>query len=274
MPLPETIIAGTVADTTFLVKAQTVDGALYNRNNSSIVGTMQVKVGKVSKKGIVKFSGNATLLIDGKAKKVSAKAVNVALDATGRVPPVTLAFKAPIGEMSLEMAADGTFTLKNGTHEMVEANVGGDWSKGGAKVYVDGALGDRALPAGAIEKLLPDGVPVIAAGGKWKFAKAASVKWAKPKNGAARPERYDAESGKGLVIDTSKGDNLSAMKLSYTPKKGTFKGSFKVYALEGAGKATKLKKYTVKVSGVVVDGVGHGVATSKNPAASWAVTVQ
>ena len=123
--------------------------------------------------------------------------------------------------------------------------------------------------------LLPNGEPVVAANGKWKFAKAASVKWAKPKKDAALPERYDAESGKGLLVDTS-GDktNLSAMKLSYTPKKGTFKGSFKVYALEGAGAATKLKKYTVNVSGVVVGGVGHGTATCKTPAVSWSVTVK
>ena len=57
-------------------------------------------------------------------------------------------------------------------------------------------------------------------------------------------------------------------------KKGTFKGSFKVYALEGAGKARKLKKYTVIVSGVVVGGVGYGMATCKKNAASWPVTVK
>ena len=64
------------------------------------------------------------------------------------------------------------------------------------------------------------------------------------------------------------------MKLTYTPKKGTFKGSFKVYALEGTGKATKLKKYTIKVSGVVADGVGYGQATCKKPAVTWAVLVK
>ena len=57
-------------------------------------------------------------------------------------------------------------------------------------------------------------------------------------------------------------------------KKGTFKGSFKVYALKGAGKARKLKKYTVNVSGVVVDGVGYGTATCKKPAVAWPVTVR
>ena len=47
-----------------------------------------------------------------------------------------------------------------------------------------------------------------------------------------------------------------------------------MYALEGAGKATKLKKYTVNVSGVVVGGVGYGTATCKRPAVNWAVTVK
>ena len=92
---------------------------------------------------------------------------------------------------------------------------------------------------------------------------------------AEPPEIYDEESGKGLVVDTSAGKtNLSGLKLTYTPKKGTFKGSFKVYALEGAGKATKLKKYTVNVSGVVVGSVGYGTATCKKTAASWPVTVK
>ena len=90
-----------------------------------------------------------------------------------------------------------------------------------------------------------------------------------------RHERQIPRGGKAVGRTLfRRGRVLPAMKFSYTPKKGTFKGSFKVYAFEGAGKATKLKKYTVKVSGVVVDGVGHGVATCRNPAASWAVKVE
>jgi len=110
--------------------------------------------------------------------------------------------------------------------------------------------------------------------GKWTFAKAASVKWAKPKKDAEHTELYDEVSGKDLIVDTSKNKtNKSALKLTYTPKKGTFKGSFKVYALEGTGKKTKLKKYTISVNGVVVDGVGYGTATCKKPSVTWSVTV-
>ena len=95
--------------------------------------------------------------------------------------------------------------------------------------------------------------------GKWAFAKAAGVKWAKPKKGTILAI-YDEASGKGLVVDTSKGrTNLSGLKLAYTPKTGTFKGSFKVYAIQNG----KLKKFTARVTGIVVNGTGYGIATGK-----------
>ena len=246
------VYAGTIASN--YAKAQVVNGALYK--GDALVGTVQVKVGKVDKKGNVKISGTATLLENGKTKKVTAKGVKVELDVTGRVPPVKVAFKAPIGEMSLEMADDGKFTLKNGSYEMAEASVGGDWSKVGAKVRLARTL---ALPAGTIEELLPDGEPVIPKGGKWSFAKAVSVKYVKDKSTG----EFD------LVIDDTKGTNHSAMKLTYTPNTGIFKGSFKVYAIQGG----KLKKFTVKVIGVVVDGKGQGSAAWPG-GASFAVTVE
>jgi hypothetical protein len=245
------VVAGHL-DTGF-AKAQTVLGALYGRDGVP-VGTVQVKVGKINKKkGTVKISATATVLVDGTAKKVAAKAVDVA--ATSAAAPVTVAFKAPIGEMAFAMAADGTFTLKNASYVMAEKKVGGNWSKSEAKVYVDAT--SAALPQGTIEELLPDGEPVIPKAGKWSFAKAAGVKWAKPKKGAERPEIFDEASGKGLIVDDAKGKtNLSGLKLTYTPKTGIFTGSFKIYAIQGG----KLKKITVKVNGVVVDGKGWGSA--------------
>ena len=100
------------------------------------------------------------------------------------------------------------------------------------------------------------------------------MKWAKPKVGV-RPVVMDAESGKGLIVDTSRDKtNLSGIRLTYTAKNGTFKGSFRVYALEGSGKSTKLKKYTVKVGGVVVNGVGYGSATCTRPEINWSLTVR
>ena len=63
-------------------------------------------------------------------------------------------------------------------------------------------------------------------------------------------------------------------KLFGHDEKMAFKGLFKVYALEGSGKKTKLKRHTVRVTGLVVDGVGYGKATCKKPAVSWTVTVK
>ena len=248
-------------------KAVTLTGAVYD--GSTVAGIVELKLGKVNAtKGTGRVSGSVTTL-DGKRHTIQAFNLT-GID--GATPKAVSLEVRDLGTMSVTIG--GTqFAGSMGRYHVQSAAVGGNWDKGGTKVYVDAP--SASLPAGTLEDLLPNGEPVTASNGKWKFAKAASVKWAKPKAGAAQPERYDAESGKGLLVDTSADKtNLSAMRLTYTPKKGTFKGSFKVYALEGSGKATKLKKYTVKVSGVVVGGVGYGTATCKNPAMSWSVTVK
>ena len=260
---------GTVSD--IWKTARTVQGAVYDGND--VIGIVELKLGKVNnKKGTGKVSGSVTTL-DG--KKHTIQAFNLTgLD--GASPKAVSLEVRDYGTMSISIG-DTAFSGSMGKYHVQSATVGGDWNKGGAKVYVD--MESASLPAGTQVYLLPDGEPVVASGGKWKFAKAASVKWGKPKQRAGSQEvkmaLFDANAGKGITVDTSAGKtNLSGMKLAYTPKKGTFKGSFKVYALEGEGKAKKLKKYTVKVSGVVVDGVGYGTATSKNPDLSCPVTVK
>ena len=115
--------------------------------------------------------------------------------------------------------------------------------------------GGSALPSGTIEALLPIEEPVAAKGGKWVFDKAAKVTM---KNGVVQG------------IDDPKKPNLSGMKLTYAPKTGVFKGSFRLYADLGG----RLKRRSVSVSGFVVGGAGHGRATIKKPAASWTVSVE
>ena len=90
---------------------------------------------------------------------------------------------------------------------------------------------------------LPNGVTV---GG--------DTRWTLPKAGKVAYVRGTTE------VDTAKLlDNPSALKLTYKAKDGTFKGSFRAYAVEkGKPKAT-----TVNVIGVLVDGVGYGTATIK-----------
>ncbi len=244
-------------------KAIVLYGAMYY--GCDVVGVVELKVGKI-KNYQAKVSGTVTLL-NGKKHSIKSQkcgfgdkmATVLNLDVKGQG-----SMRIAIGNMG----GANVFSGSLGKWHVQSANVGGNWSKASATATVE-AGNVSMFPGVVLEGLLPTNEVAVVSRGKWAFAKAASVKWTKPKAGQAAVMQ-DA-SGKGLVVDTAKGKtNLSGLKLTYTPKKGTFKGSFKVYAMQG----TKLKKYTVKVSGVVVDGVGDGVATSTRPAVSWPVTVE
>ena len=232
-------------------KAVALPGVVYD--GGDVAGVVELKLGKVSK-GKGKVSGSFTGL---NGKKFTIRAVNVTgIDGTAPVS-VSLDVKG-YGKMSLTIGGK-QFAGSMGKYHVQSGAVGGNWSKVGAKVYVEAV--SASLPSGTLVNLLPDGEPVGTKVGKWKFDKAASVKWTKPKKGTALSEYYDKDSGKDLIIDTSKGKtNLSGLKLTYTSKTGQFKGSFKVYAIQGR----KLKKFTVKVIGVVVDGKGAGDAFGPN----------
>ena len=261
-----TTYAGTL-DTGF-ARAQTVRGAvvLFDRDYTR-VGTMQVKVGKINKKRrAVRLSAVATLLVDGKMRKTASAAVTATLDAQGRIPPVALTFKDPVGKMTFEMAQDGAISLKNAVYAMAEAAVGGAL-KGGARGAFRLGSFKFDVPGDLQEDLLPYEEAFEVVGNKWKFAKASSVKWVK-----------DRETKEFIrVVDVSKGKtNRSSLKINYQAKTGLFKGSFKAYALENAaGGKKRLRKYTVNVVGFVVDGLGFGSASGKRSAGGpWPVTVE
>ena len=235
-------------------RTQTVSGAIYG-TDGALAGVMQLKTAK-AKNGVVKITATMTTM-DG--KKAKAKAAAIAM------PTGSISFKAPIGDMAFAMEADGRFTLKNANYEMREAAIGGVMANGAAKFKLDEAF---VLPASGVQtQLLPFEEPFGVSGGKWTFAKGAGVKWAKDKV----TKEY------GLTVDTGKDgskSNLSSLKLSYAAKTGLFKGSFKAYALEGDNGKKKLKKYTVNVTGFVIDGAGKGIAKSGKPASGpWSVSV-
>ena len=244
-----------------LDKAQTVVGALYDEKDA-LAGTVQLKVGKINtKRRQVKVSASVTLM-DG--KKRASKSVSLTLSEDGALDG-GLVFKNPVGTLAFAMAPDGAFSLKSASYKMKAATVGGAL-KGGEKGTFTLEDFDLAVPGELQGDLLPTNATFTVAGGRWKFDKNASVKWAKDRT----TKEY------GLVVDTSKGKtNLSSLKLTYAAKTGVFKGSFKAYALETAKGKTKLKKYTVNVIGFVVDGVGYGEAFCKKPSGGpWPVTVQ
>ena len=251
-------------------KAVTLQGAVYD--GGDVVGVVELKLGKVNaNKGTSKVSGTVTGL-DG--KKHTIKAVGVS--GIDGVSPVSVSLDVrDFGTMEIAIGGD-KFAGSLGDYHVQSCEIGGAWNGGTANVTVE--IGDEDLdlfPGMLLTSLLPDEETATVKNGKWTFAKAASVKWAKPKKGAALPEIYDEALDKGLIIDVSKDKtNLSGLKLAYTPKKGTFKGSFKVYALEGASPKQKLKKYTVNVSGIVINSCGSGMATCKKPALAWPVTVR
>ena len=251
---------------TYFAKAQTLGGALYR--GDSLVGVVQVKFGKVSKKNTVKVSATATMLVDGKAKKITAKGVDVSVGTMQAYIP----FKAPIGSMAFAMALDGTFTLKNASYFMAEATIGGALAGGGQGTFKLKNF-DLAVSGELVSALLPYEEGFTVAGGKWRFAKAAGVKVAKDGTTDKSGIRREAEV---VLVDESAGKtNLSGLKLGYTAKSGLFKGSFKAYSLQEANGKKKLVKHTVNVAGFVVDGKGYGEASCKKPSGGpWTVTVE
>ena len=147
--------------------------------------------------------------------------------------------------------------------------MGGAWPHASAVVDVDFGSGTGALPSGTLLDLLPTGngaEPVLNANGKWKFAPAAMVKYAAVRNGA-NETTYELQG----TSDPQK-TNRSAMRLMYNAKKGTFSGSFKVYAVDTSGTKPRIRRHSAKVTGIVVDSLGYGKAEIKN-VGSFPVTV-
>ncbi|MCR5750362.1 MAG: leucine-rich repeat protein [Kiritimatiellae bacterium] len=263
------IEAGDVKAPYAVPKAVALHGVAYD--GCEPMGIVELKLGKVNaKKGTGKVSGS---FVGPDGKKLSIKSATIT-GIDGTAPASVVLEVKGLGKMSVTIGGDSFAGSIDNSWHVQTADVGGEWAGQSATVTVD--AGDISMFTGnVLADLLPKDETADVVRGKWSFAKAAGVKWGKPKKNAPKPDIYDADTGKGLILDTSKGKtNLSGMKLNYTYKKGTFKGSFKVYALEGTGKSTKLKKYAMNVTGIVVDGVGYGQATCKKPAARWAVTVK
>lgn len=103
--------------------------------------------------------------------------------------------------------------------------------------------------AKVIPELLPIDVAITPAGAKWNIAKAKAVKLDRSGN-------------------LSYGDNPSGLKLTYTKKTGMFKGSLFLYTMNNR----RLKKNTVTISGIVVNGIGYGTATLKK-VGCWSVII-
>ena len=99
---------------------------------------------------------------------------------------------------------------------------------------------------GAEDGFSPNGTEIEISGTRWKVPRADGV-------------RFSKDDG-WYVADDREYGNPAGLKLTYSAKAGTFKGSFKVFAETDEGRS---KKYTATVTGVVVGGEGYGTATIK-----------
>lgn len=247
-------------------KSQSVVEALYDAAGG-LAGSVQVKTGKINSKGVVKVSATATLL-DG--KKVSSSSVKMEKGSDGTLGGY-LTFKDPVGKMAFATAGDGAFSLTSDKYTAKKATVGGNLDMRSLAFSV--AVSPEPN-FGTGWKLLKEALPgevqiTVTDGKKWSFAKTPTLKYVK--NGAGE---Y-VLSG----LDDEQKTNVSALKLSYTANTGVFKGRFKVYSTNADtvanGKAPKIKKHNVTVTGMMVNGAGEGLATCKNPKTeSWKVTVK
>lgn len=253
-------------------KAKTMNGIVMDLDGK-VVGVVQVKLAKerVNRKTgarTTKASASVTGL-DGKKK--TAKAVTVELSSTGPTE-VTLDVKV-WGKLHCWVSdEDFEGTLGDG-YDVVAGAVGGNWTRNDACVSAEFDDALDAIPGKVQYELLPSGEPVYAKNGKWAFSKVSGVKVKSTK------DRETKEYFNELIVDEGKDGsktNHSGIKLTYTPKTGGFKGSFKIYAIEENEKTGKwkLRKYTVIVTGFVVDGVGYGIAICKKPPASWPITIE
>ena len=197
----------------------------------SVIAPYQTLSVTIANKGKAKVAG---MLADG--TKVSASSQLLVGDEWCCVP--VLESKKSHLAFVLWLPADATGRVPPMVVGLENAIVGKPGTlKAGAEFRMNEVLGDAKYA-----DYLPNGVPVTG-GAKWVLPKAGKVQLAKD----------------GSVDVTKLLENPSALKLTYTAKTGSFKGSFKAYS-EVRGKP---KGVTVNVVGVLVDGVGYGAATIK-----------
>lgn len=206
-------------------RVRTLSGAAFSGGGAA--GVLSIRVGNANKKGVFKVSGSL-ITIDGKRHTLK----STAAPANGGVVTIGNINVKGIGTLTLKLGENGfSGTLSNG------------WTAQTADTaHLPGTLNFDISPypaeikgAGVKTEYLPFNMPVTFDGKKFHLSKAGSVSYRK-----------------GAFVVSKGGDNNpSGLKLTYAAKTGTVKGSFKIYTFDG----NKLKKWTAKVTGIVVNGI-------------------
>ncbi len=195
-------------------------------------GTASVSIGKKGKAKVAIMLANGTKTTTNARLLVGEERLCV---------PVVETKKTDVA-FALWLPRDGGEVVVEGLPNGATAGRAGS-PKTGAKFCVS-KTAELWKQAGVLADYLPDGTPITLNMARWTLPKAGKVAYL----------RGTTE------IDASKlGENPSGLKLTYKAKDGSFKGSFKAYAAADG----KLKKLTVNVTGVMIDGKGYGSASIK-----------
>ena len=221
--------------------------AIYNRLKGNYVMAYGDEAGwnglslSIMAKGKVKVSG---ALADG--TKVSTSTQMIVGEDYSCIPVIYTKKDVSLS-FSIYFSNEGEESFVFGYYDAVISRVA---ALGGERLFcLYGNLYDLFDDAGCelLEDFLPWEVAVAPKGTKWIIADGAM----------AGQIKMDKD---GEVYDAKESENPSGLKLTFTPKTGLFKGSFKVYAIDAKG---KLKRFSASVNGIVVNGIGYGTATIK-----------
>lgn len=235
-------------------KAVAVDVLNQWRGAINVVADDVVLTAEVANKGRVRLSGTV------RGAKVSASS-QLLVGASWCCIPVVLTQKAKQA-FCIWLPREGGAVSVAGL-DVVAAGRAGVLRAGA--VFANG-IGASVLSAAFVDQtllpeFLPDGLEVALRGARFVVA------------GGAKAGKVAFRRGT-LDFDAEKlGGNPSALKLAYKAKNGTFRGSYKAYARSGPAR-DRIRPCSVTVTGVLVDGVGYGTATVRNPACCWSVRLE
>ncbi len=240
---------------TVFAKPSTFTAALYS--GSRPVGVVSLKTGKIKKDGTVRLSG---FIQKEDGTKLTFRPTSVD-GASGRFSASLAVARADSASIDI---SNGRLSGSWNGCRIATATIGGKINKSATFDF-----GDMPEKINGYSVVYPtENEPVAMAGARWTCGRPATMKWKKCppcRDGVCANCGY----GSWLVNDSNGKTNVSGLKLTYNARQGTFKGTFKVFTWSPNG-----AKYTVHVSGVVVDGVGYGKASLKKMGQSWSIVVK
>ena len=263
-------------------KAQTVRGALFNKNTSKITGAVEIKLGKAGKgtdARPVKATVSVTTL-DGKKKSLK---TSLMLDKDFFAYfPAGAGLSFPLKDLPQDKLrmdiSRGEIFLYGDTLDLRDRGLGGAvkpyHNSIGTLWFIANFNGDYPVPEAGwtlLEDALPkfDSITIASDGKKFVIPKATKYKFQKSKNA---PPKFVAIDGKMVLDNVKDGANKAGIKLTYNAKTGQSKGSFNIYFLNEA--KAKVKSSKVKFSGFLFryGPFGIGITTDKK-FGPWSVEI-